>query len=186
MDKKGQLNLELVKSVLITVLILGITAITLFLVIVPLLSTESAIEVQNGVIANNTKLATLFNSTSNLSIVSALNCKILSVYVINSSTGYSISAGNYTFDGCNIVATAAVTSNPLVNNTLINVTGTYTYDNTYATDIVNNVTGGTTNFFTYVPTVFTVLGVAILIGFVALIIYAISRFSGGQTSISDL
>ena len=48
----------------------------------------------------------------------------------------------------------------------------------YSTSIMQNVTQGTTNFFKQVPTMFTILGVTVLILIVAIIIVAVSRFGG--------
>lgn len=45
--------------------------------------------------------------------------------------------------------------------------------------IINNITGGTTNFFTQIPVIFTILGVVALIGAVILIIFYVSRIGTG-------
>jgi len=47
-------------------------------------------------------------------------------------------------------------------------------------NIINNITGGATNFFTYVPTIFTILGVVVIILVVSIIIVAVSRFQTGS------
>jgi len=48
-----------------------------------------------------------------------------------------------------------------------------------STHIVNNVTTGTTNFFSQVPTFMTLLGVVVLILIIAIVIVAVGRFEGG-------
>lgn len=47
-------------------------------------------------------------------------------------------------------------------------------------NIINNITKGTTNFFTQIPTIMTILGVVALIGAVVLIIFFVSRMGGQQ------
>ena len=44
--------------------------------------------------------------------------------------------------------------------------------------IINNITGGTVTFFTYMPTIFTLLGVVVIILVIAIVIVAVSRFGG--------
>lgn len=45
-------------------------------------------------------------------------------------------------------------------------------------NIINNITVGTTNFFTQIPTIMTILGIVALIGAVVLIIYFVSKMGG--------
>jgi uncharacterized membrane protein YkvI len=47
------------------------------------------------------------------------------------------------------------------------------------TDIITNITTGTTKFFQQVPTFFTLLGVVVLILIIAIVIVAVTRFQGG-------
>lgn len=46
-------------------------------------------------------------------------------------------------------------------------------------DIISNITGGSVNFFKQIPTVFTLLGVVLIILVIAIVIAAVSRFGGG-------
>ena len=52
------------------------------------------------------------------------------------------------------------------------------YNNTIY--IANNITGGATSFFNYVPTVFTVLGVVLILGAIGLLIFVVYRFARGS------
>src|SRR5437773_1646167 len=45
------------------------------------------------------------------------------------------------------------------------------------TNIINNITSGTSSFFTNVPTIFTLLGVVVLILIISIIIIAVTRFA---------
>jgi len=47
-------------------------------------------------------------------------------------------------------------------------------------NIITNITSGTTDFFSYVPTWMVLLAVVVLIAIVALIIVAVSRFDTGS------
>lgn len=48
------------------------------------------------------------------------------------------------------------------------------------TYIISNITEGSGNFFKQIPTIFTLLGVVVLILIIAIVIVAVSRFSGGR------
>jgi hypothetical protein len=52
--------------------------------------------------------------------------------------------------------------------------------------IANNYSEGVTDFFGNVPTLFTILFVVVLVGFLALVIYVITRFGGGGGRSSGL
>lgn len=54
-------------------------------------------------------------------------------------------------------------------------TGSANANNT--NNVINNVTSGTVNFFTNIPTIMTILGAVVIILAVALILYAVSRFA---------
>lgn len=46
--------------------------------------------------------------------------------------------------------------------------------------IIGNITTGTTDFFSNIPTVFTILGAVVIILAVTLILFAVNRFSQGS------
>lgn len=48
--------------------------------------------------------------------------------------------------------------------------------------IIGNITTGTTNFFTQIPVIFTILGVVALIGAIVLIIFYVGRMGGTTPS----
>lgn len=47
--------------------------------------------------------------------------------------------------------------------------------------LIGNITYGTTQFFTNIPTFMTLLGVVVLILIIAIVIVAVSKFSGGRS-----
>lgn len=46
--------------------------------------------------------------------------------------------------------------------------------------IIGNITSGVVKFFGYIPTVFTVLAIVCIILAIALILFAVNRFGGGE------
>jgi len=64
--------------------------------------------------------------------------------------------------------------------TNLNSAGLFTAGSQPANDtsnIINNITSGTTNFFKNVPTIFTILGAVVIITAVILILIAVQRIS---------
>lgn len=47
-------------------------------------------------------------------------------------------------------------------------------------NVINNITTGGANFFSQVPTIFTILGIVALIGAIVLIIYFVARIPRGS------
>lgn len=65
----------------------------------------------------------------------------------------------------------------------LNNAGIFTSGSQSANDtnlIISNITTGTTNFFSYIPTIFTILAIVVIILAIALILFAVNRFSGGE------
>lgn len=50
-------------------------------------------------------------------------------------------------------------------------------------NVINNITSGGQNFFKQIPTVFTLLGVVLIVLVIAIIIVAVSRFGGRGESL---
>lgn len=48
-------------------------------------------------------------------------------------------------------------------------------------NVINNITSGTTDFFSNVPTFMTLLAVAVILLIIGLVIVAVNRFSGGAS-----
>ena len=76
-----------------------------------------------------------------------------------------------------VIAIAAFLALVSLQNANIFVAGTTAANQT--NNIIANVTSGTTQFFTNVPTFFTLLGVVVLILIIAIVIVAVTRFSPG-------
>jgi len=79
-----------------------------------------------------------------------------------------------------VIAIAVFLALVSLQNANIFTTGSQAANDT--TNIIQNITTGSTNFFKQIPTVFTILGVVVIILVVAIIIVAVSRFGqAGRT-----
>lgn len=154
------------------VLLVAIGVITLFIAL-DTLSSESVIarttiDVGN-VIRNET---VVLNATAQIpvSLRNLTGCAFTGTWPeiknnsFNASSAWSnISSANYTVSACSIVASGL--ANAGVNLTTVNVSGYYRYTRTSdAVILVSNVTYGASNFFEQAPTLFSILGVVIIIG----------------------
>lgn len=184
MNKKGVLNLEAPRAVMIFILTLAVIAIAIFLGLTQLVNTTPALNtrtITGNSFSNNT--IRLNDTAQTPAAVAGLrNVVLSSVTVTNATGGPIIQAGNYTISGGTFIA--AIPSQ--YNGTNVNVSAAYTNDvNADGLNIVNNVTTGTTGFFTNIPTVFTILGAVVIITAVSLILFAVNRFtqSSGSNSL---
>ena len=76
-----------------------------------------------------------------------------------------------------VVAIAVFLALESLNTSNIFTDGSQAANNT--NDLINNVTSGTTLFFTYVPTFMVLLAVVVLILIIAIVILAVTRFETG-------
>lgn len=74
-----------------------------------------------------------------------------------------------------VIAIAVFLALVSLQNSNLFTTGSTAANNTNF--IINNITSGTTAFFTNIPTVFTILGAVVIILAVTLILFAVNRFS---------
>jgi len=178
MNKKAQIQdtLKLVSIILVALLFIAILAITAFLVLTNLTPAITSMATSTGSQSLNAVTGIGVNGTGYnfADCLAKYSGKLTSVVAVN-YTGGALGATNYTLSNCNIVGTAPD------SNRLWNITsGTFTYIITseQATQVSNNVTSGIAGFFTQIPTVFTVLGIIVLIGAIILIIVFVRKMSG--------
>ncbi len=180
LNKKGILGLETVRVVIVTLLVLAVTAIAVFLALVSLQSSDLFTDDSLGTLSINESVGPV-NETGvdfgNNTLASAV-CTI--TLVLNATDDIVIDAGNYTQTNCNIAYSAAADSS--FNNTLWEVSSTTAYTQTSQVEsdtdsIVNNITNGTTQFFANVPTYMILLGVVVLLLIIAIILVVVSRFA---------
>lgn len=181
-NKKGILGLETVRIVIVTLLILGVTAIAVFLA---LTSLQDSNIFQNssasGQFGNETILLSSTGAAPN-SVNGLGNVVLTTVLVVNATGGeIVVEEGNFTIAGG--VFTNLTDSPYNLNN--INVTANFTHEVTSsavnATDaIIGNVTSGTSDFFANVPTFMVLLGVVVLLLIIAIVLIVVGRFGGSS------
>ena len=115
--------------------------------------------------------------------VGKTNPAVSSVVVINATGGETITSGNYTLTDTTIVGSPAMTLG--YNGTTVNVSYSTSYDSQNQLDeagINNNVTSGTTNLAGKFGTVFTLLGVLLIVGAIVWLLqmFGIANVSGGK------
>ncbi len=180
-NKKAQLGLDTVKAVMIAFLVISVLAVTLLIVLPEVRDVAEEIDRTSIRVENTTTLSVVNESgafltgTNNL-----LNCRLGIEYAANTSgNGLQITTtGNYTTDGCRVVYTGT----GFGNDTVWNITGTYTFSEARATEIMGNVTEGSKDFFNNTGTIFAILVVVVIILAIAIIIGVVSAFGGGRAT----
>jgi len=183
LNKKAQLNLNTVRTVMIAFLTLAIIAVAIVLGISELRDVAETIDTstvtltadQTNSVVNET--GTFVDTTSS----TARNCVLTATTVVNNS-GTSIPSTNFTVSGCRI--SYAGTLNDPFNNTQWNVTGSYVFSNPTSNDVSTNISSGVTEFFDDTNTIFAILIVVVIILAIAIIISVVSRFGGGSAGLS--
>lgn len=193
-SRKGLLGLDTVKSVMLMLLVLGVLAIAIFTTFPNLTSTNvipaKTITDQHAINETINPFSDLGNAT--ISVRNLTGVTINNIIAIN-GTGALVpctgSAGNYSSAQCIIGAgnysVTGGTFTPVLggnfNNTIINVSYDFNYKvDSDAIHLANNITSGTTSFFSNVPTIFSILGAVVIITAIVLIIIAVNRFSSAS------
>jgi hypothetical protein len=96
------------------------------------------------------------------------------ITVANNTGGEVLPTTNYSFDVGKIQPQGIN-----YNNTVVRVMASYTYPSPNTENVVQNITGGVTTFFSNTGTIFSILVVVVIILAITIIIYAVSRFGGG-------
>ena len=178
-DKKAVLGLDTAKLFILAILTLVIVSVVVLIVLNSL--GEIQPDVYGGALANATTL-TVVNVTGGVypTGLSSANedCTISVSVMTNASSGDIIPSTNYTITDCTIGCTS-VGACDLFNNSLWNVSGTYTKtsDSKY---IVINSSSAVSDFFEEVGTWFTLLSVVIIILIISVVIVVINNFGGGN------
>jgi len=186
-DKKAMMGLDTVKVVLVVLLTLGVIAIAMFVALTSLQPAVESLDRSNtGTVTNESTTKAMnytWTYTFNTSISGQRNPTCTITSVINGTDGVSINSGNYTvpstLGGCNIKAS---TPSAGFNSTVWKVSYTYVYASPDSYNAVSNITNGSVNFFKQIPTVFTILGVIVIILAVGIIIVAVMRFGNREDS----
>jgi hypothetical protein len=192
-NKRGVLGLDLAKTVIVMLLILAVTVIAVFAALVPLEAvTQPLFATANTLTTTTTNetLATVDNVTGETVDNASLLDFVMTISPLptcyNATNGVVLDSSNYSATAAGVITslegTCAVGSSYYCGYNW-NCTYTYSYTtNQDTTLIVNNITSGTTSFFGFTPTWMILLAVVVLIAIIAIIIVAVSRFEGRNST----
>jgi len=176
--KKGQLGLETVKAVMITLLVIAIIGVTLIVLGSNLSNVSDDIDTTTVSVVNRSTASAVTQVGAYLTGTSSLRNCVLTITQANNISDY-IEPVNYSTSGCLVVADGS----GFGNNSIWNITGSYAYSEDNAFNIHRNISGGVTGFFSNTATIFAILVVAVIILAISLIIFAVSRFGGRDAGI---
>ena len=183
-NKKGVLGLETVSAVIILLLVLAVIAVASFLALDALLNSgaiSTTRTVNNFAGFTNDSFVLNETPTQPATVSGLFGVNYSDLIVVNASDDNLTLSGNFTINLDGAFATVLSGEN---NGSTISVTAS-AFTNTVDSDskvLVSNVTNGTTEFFTSVPTIMTILGAVVIILAVVLIILAVGRISGGASA----
>ncbi len=203
--KRGVIGLDVVRSVMILLLILGVTAIAIFTGLNAVSRGTGilpSVTLNNGSIVNIT-VTSVTEATSDIAEASdfpEVDFDLDTLIITNEtgdlgypcpSSGVGVPNFNSSacvYDNANFSVSAftisIIDSNAIMNSSGINITSNFSYFiGNDATIITSNVTRGVTIFFGNIPTVLSILGIVVIILTVTLIFFAISRFSRREETI---
>ena len=184
MKKKAVLGLDTAKLFIIAILALVIVSVVVLIVLDELDDIQP--NAFGGTLANTTT-STVVNVTyvtypTGLSS-SSPDCILTISAATNASTGDLIPTTNYTIDGCSISCPSTAASCYKYNNSLWNISGTYT-TSSQSKVMVYNTSGAISEFFEETGTWFTLIGIIIIILIIAVVIVVINRFGTGGGAFS--
>ena len=177
-NRKGQVGFDTTKMVMLTLLSVGVLG---FLIIIMLGSlTDTTVATTSGSFGPTSQTVTNVAHTARpLTPNGLLDCSATISAVVNSTSGTTIPASNYTLSGCTILYKTGQGNANGFNDTswIVNYTATY---NSFGT-INSNISTGTVNFFTNTSTWFSLLAIVVIILIIAIVIFAVNRFGGKET-----
>ncbi len=187
-NNKGQLGLGTVKTVFIAFLILAVIAVTIILAMNSLRDVTDKVDRQSVRIDNITSLGVVNETGSPITgTVGFRNCDLTVLQVYNQTNGTApLASGNYSVSeftdlgvrGCIINFAGEAGEEWESNNTVWNVTGSYTYSDPATTNILGNISDASVSFFTNTGTILAILVVVVIILAIAIIIAVVTRFGG--------
>ncbi|KKM63601.1 hypothetical protein LCGC14_1509880 [marine sediment metagenome] len=183
-NRNGVLGLETTKQVMVTFLVLSVTAIAILLSLTALddsIGNTIDISYSPAVIVANETGAYINVTGYTLSGYNSTWSSITATAVWNETTAVLLGSGNYTLSSVGVLTNAS-TSDYSTNNYGVNVSYTYliTIDSESVNSIIGNVSSGLVVFFASTGTIFSILIVVVIILAISIIIWAVGRF-GQQT-----
>ena len=179
MNKKAVLGLDTAKLFVLAILALVIISVVTLIVL------DNIDDIQpnafGGALSNATTSTVVnFSSSSYPTGLSSTNldCVLTVSIMTNATEGTIIPATNYTITNCAIGCSSA-TGCANFNNTLWNVTGTYTKTSS-SKIMVTNTSSALESLFADTGTWFTLIGVVIIILIIAVVIVVVNRMGVGS------
>jgi len=171
---KGQAGLSILLSVIVMLFIIGLIVMIFTLMGSELRSADSVTKAYTGASVSQTGINITTGSTTTLTVCSAHNQGVIALIsaFINQSSVSLVSGTDYTASGCVITPVATT----LMNDTLANITYTYTYAGS-SYDVINdtaNSIGEVTDWFD----IFIVIGAMVVLILLTVIIITAIRSSG--------
>ena len=173
--------MDTAKAFIIALLVVAVIAFTLVIALGELskATPNNAISVDNETTSVNVTEIPVALSVAGFE---GSSCNV--VRITNETDTPLFNSANFTFSqGDCTIAYSGGAANVMINNTLWNLT--YTYTHLYqgsSGEVIGNVSVGTTFFFANATTWFTLLAVVVIILIISLVIFAVNRF-GGSSSI---
>jgi len=184
MEKKGMLGLDTAKNFVVAILVVAVVGFALIITVSTLNDSADDTLPEYSVTTVNETISSVDETGETLAAGSLTGLRDIacSISVITNATGgESINTANYTTSD-NSVATACVVSAAAganYNATNWNVTYSYTYITAYASNALQNVSSGTSDFFDNASSWFALIAVAIIILIITIVILGVNRFGGG-------
>jgi len=177
-NKKGQLGLSTVKAVMIVFLILAVIGVVTILALTSIRDVADDIDKSTVGIVNLTTESKVNETGAYISGTSGLrNCVATLTSGINQTSKTAINATDLTSTGCLVQFDGDAPT--WYNNSLWNVTGSYTYSDARVTNLVSNVTDANVSFFGSTGTIFAILIVVVIILAISIILAVVSGFGKG-------
>ncbi len=183
-NKKGAEVLEMATKVFGALLVLGVLGFVFIIIFGNLTDTaDDALPTQSSNVVNES-VVTVDSDGEALSISDYYQAVCTINKVINATSNDGINTGNYTTgdDGCIVYYKTTIGDPDGFNNSNWNVSYSYTYKDSAAQDVTQNLTAGAASFFANAGTWLTLLSVVIIISIVALVIAKVkgSKEIGGS------
>ncbi len=186
-NKKAQIGLGLVRTVFLALLVLAVIGIAMILTVTTLRDVTDDIDRRTSTVTNISTITTL-NDTVGTNITGTANLRncLLTIDTMsvpeafNGSCAFQVNAANFTVTDCSIEFDTDLDGVSAVcyNNTVVNVTGTFSNSGQEITDVSQNISEGVVEFFDDVPTIFAILVVVVIILAIGIIILVVNRFGG--------
>jgi len=178
MNDKGQIGLDLVKTIAVSLLVVSVLVVAGFLMLTSLTDVAEDIDTGTAQPVDET-LTTVSTANENLLYYTYKRNSVCTNHIFSNATdGTVITSPNYTTysDGCQVAYTGSVDG--VYNNTDWNVTYNVTYSEKSVFDISGNLTSGLTDFFSNTGTIFAILVVVVIVLAIIIIIAVVSRVGG--------